>query len=65
MTRTKETGCAGLLDLLYQRECAEVSAACVAEGYPSHGATYDLLVSCLWEDDYDEWYSEALEYRSA
>lgn len=58
----RENGCAGLLDLLYRRECAEVSAECVAEGYPSHGSNYDLRISGLWDEYYEEWYSEALGY---
>ncbi len=28
--------------LEYQAECAEISAQCVDEGYPSHGSNYEL-----------------------
>ena len=37
-----------------RKELAEVSAQCVAEGYPSHGSNYDLRAQSVYD-----WYQEA------
>ena len=31
----------------FQKECDEIAAQCVEEGYPSHGSNYDLRVEAL------------------
>lgn len=33
----------------YVEECAEISARCEEEGYPSHGSNYELRVEALRE----------------
>ena len=37
-----------------RQELAEVSAQCVAEGYPSNGSNYDLRAQSVYD-----WYQEA------
>lgn len=41
----------------FRRDCAEISAECVEEGYPSHGSNYDIRCESLWKD-YLDWYPE-------
>ena len=57
-----DNGCTKLILELYRRDCREISKQCVEEGYPSYGSNYDLRISCLWDEEYDSWYCEALSY---
>lgn len=37
------------IDKMYAEECAEISAQCEEEGYPSHGSNYELRCESLGE----------------
>ncbi len=43
----------------YYRELDHIAKECAAEGYPSHGANYELRTENLWEDYYAEDYRMA------
>lgn len=47
----------------FQKDCTEISAECVEEGYPSHGSNYDLRRESLWKD-YLDWYPELRDWES-
>ena len=37
------------INKMYEEDCAEISAQCEEEGYPSHGSNYDLRCESLGE----------------
>ena len=40
------------IDKMYSEDCAEISAQCEEEGYPSHGSNYELRCENLGESYY-------------
>lgn len=36
----------------YLTECEKIAEQCEAEGYPSHGSTYEIRCADLWENYY-------------
>ena len=59
----KENGCMGLVGLVYDRECNEISAQCIEEGYPGRGSNYDLRCESLWDEEFRDLYDEAADHR--